>query len=165
MYSNNHIDSDTINAALAIIFGLLALLLVVSLVFYILGSIGLMKIAKKNGIKHSWFAWVPGFSTYLIGELAFKTQLKAALFLAITLVLFTVSFIVPSTNSNNSILSWLSMMCGAILLIISLIAYYKIYKKMSTNAVTMLVFTILAGSLLAPVFFFAIRNNDVINDA
>ena len=42
--------------------GLIAIiccLLAVSLAFYLLRSIGLYVLAKKNGVKHAFLAWIP----------------------------------------------------------------------------------------------------------
>ena len=73
------------------------LLLLVLLISYILRSIGLMRIAKKLGVKRRFLAWVPIGSEYLVGECAEKSiarngkkSWKWGLILALTFVATTV---------------------------------------------------------------------------
>ena len=40
------------------------------LFFYIFHSVGLMRIAKKLGVKHRWMAWIPFANAYLLGACA-----------------------------------------------------------------------------------------------
>jgi len=49
-----------------------------------------------------------------------------------------------------------------VLAILALSSIYRIYSKVSEKAVVMMVFTVLTCGLLAPIFLFAIRNNEVI---
>ena len=46
----------------------------VYLILLIFGGIGLNKLAKKQGLKHRWMAFLPFFNTYYAGKLAGETQ-------------------------------------------------------------------------------------------
>ncbi len=58
--------------AVATVVGVIALT-ILSLVSYIFRSIGLMRIAKKLGVKHRFLAWIPFASDYLVGVCAEKS--------------------------------------------------------------------------------------------
>ena len=46
----------------------------VYLILLVFGGIGLNKLAKKQGLKHRWMAFLPFFNTYYAGKLAGETQ-------------------------------------------------------------------------------------------
>ena len=41
-----------------------------SLVAYVLGAVGLYRIAKRRGIHHGWLAWIPIGSNWLLGSIS-----------------------------------------------------------------------------------------------
>ena len=150
---------------------ILITLLISGLIFYLLNSFGLMRIAKRNNIKHSWLAFVPVANSYVLGKVAFSDKIKPILFLFLNILstLFSINIyyttILSFINGNSSYLSnnialnlfqW-------IYLIFFFYVMYKIYKKYSTKSTIMLVFLILTCGFLNPIFLFAIRNNDVIS--
>lgn len=58
-------------AVVAVVVAVVAVVaFLVWLLFYILHSIGLMRIAKKLGVKHRWMAWIPFANAYLLGACA-----------------------------------------------------------------------------------------------
>ena len=42
----------------------------ISLVLYILGSVGLYSMARNTGVRNPWFAWIPIARDFLLGSLA-----------------------------------------------------------------------------------------------
>ena len=48
--------------------------LAIYLILLVFGGIGLSKLAKKQGLKHRWMAFLPFFNTYYAGKLAGETQ-------------------------------------------------------------------------------------------
>lgn len=42
----------------------------ISLVLYVLGSIGLYSMARNTGVRNPWFAWIPIARDFLLGSLA-----------------------------------------------------------------------------------------------
>ena len=173
MYNINQNAFNQQVAQLAAVFlGFLIVTLVLSVIFYLLNSFGLMRIAKRSNIKHSWLAFVPIANSYVLGKVAFSDKLKPILFLFLNIlsVLFSIniyyaialSFINGSSSypSSNVILNLFQL----IYLIFFFYVMYKIYKKYSTKSTIILLFFVLTCGFLNPIFLFAIRNNDVISD-
>ena len=51
---------------------LIVLLVLISIVMYIFGALGLMALAKKNKLDNPWLAFIPVGSSYLLGKLGFE---------------------------------------------------------------------------------------------
>lgn len=150
---------------LAIFGAFIAFFLIIGLVLYILGSIGLMKIANKIEGKGGWMAWLPFFSNYLTGKLAFNKLTGWCLVILMFLSSQKSSTINGQTITTGSILPTpFCSIAGLALAILLLVSLYKIYSKVSDKAVIMIIFTVLSFGLLSPIFLFAIRNNPVIGE-
>ncbi|MGE5473281.1 MAG: hypothetical protein ACM3UU_03565 [Ignavibacteriales bacterium] len=39
------------------------------IVLYVLGSLGLMKIAQSKGVENAWLAWIPVANMYILGKI------------------------------------------------------------------------------------------------
>ena len=148
---------NTINQSLLIIGGAIITGILIALIF-ILQSIALMKLAKRNNINHSWVAFIPVANTYIFGQIAFENKAKTFIFLAINIILPIFSSIsllnmtsYAEIKTTVSLFSWVYM-------ILFFYSSYQIFKKHSNNAV-MLIFSILSYGLLIPIFLFAIKNN------
>jgi len=131
-------------------------LYIMLLISYVFSGIGLMKITKKLGEKGSWMAWVPIFNFYLIGKLAFTKTIGFIIVILTSICL--INIITEMSMLSEQLNSIVSYALG-ILLLFSL---HKIYSKFSDKSNMMLGFTVLSGGLLASIFLFAIRNNEVI---
>ena len=114
----------------AIITGIL-----IALIFYILQSIALMKLAKRNNINHSWVAFIPVANTYIFGQIAFENKAKTFIFLAINIILPIFSSIsllnmtsYAEIKTTVSLFSWVYM-------ILFFYSSYQIFKKHSNKAV------------------------------
>lgn len=138
----------------------------ICITFYVLSCLGLMKIADKNGIRYSYLAWIPFINFFLIGKIAFKSTVSAIILLILSFIypysffLSIVTTYLYFINSNTS-LFFIFVVIAIVFIVMYLVALYKIYKKMSTKAVMMLIFSILSSGLLIPIFLFAIRNNSL----
>ena len=148
-------------------FIILIICLLSGLIFYILQSIGLMKLAKRNNIKHSWLAFIPVANTYIYGKVAFEDKIKtftllglkivstASLNALLNTVLFYFNFNTTAITNNT-----MTPIISFAYMIFLFYASYQIFKKYSDKAVIMLVFSVLSCGLLTPIFLFAIRNNE-----
>ena len=143
-----NIDGELLAGMFFVVVMVAIILLPIFITFYILGSLGTSKIAKKMEIENPWMAWIPYCSQFLLGNIAFNKNV-GFVYLGLTIL-----------NSFNPIES-LKTIIGLGTFILSVVIYHKIYEKLSKNAVVMTVFTALSGGLLAPVFLFAIRNNEL----
>lgn len=164
--------------------------IVIWIIFYILSSLGLMKIADKNGVRHSYLAWIPILNKYVLGKVAFKSTATTIIFFILSLVSsFSIyfgtisvgptyldpntyvsqyksqygSYTVVTKYMPSSGLSLFICLIALIFYIMYMIALYKIYAKMSTKAVIMIICSIIFP-ILIPIFLFAIRKNPVRRD-
>jgi len=143
-------------ASVLVMIGIILLIfLIPSLVAYILGALGLMKIADRSDIKYGWLAWFPFGGNYVLGRIAWDQT--------IALVFTGISFIMVSSAFWGD-LGFISSVAYGALSIFNFITIHKIYKKMSDKAVVMTVFTVLTCGFMAGIFLFAIRKNPMITD-
>ncbi|MDD2377072.1 MAG: hypothetical protein PHD15_06400 [Clostridia bacterium] len=131
------------------------------IVLYILSGIGLMGITNKLGQKGSWMAWVPIFNFYLIGKLGFTKIIGWIIVVLIFLGSSYSSTINGVTTTGTILPAPFNAIAGCIFAALLLISIFRIYSKVSEKSIFMMIFTVLSFGLLAPVFLFAIRNNDV----
>ena len=179
--------------------GLVAMLLVygiyglfcggLGLGLYILRSIGTYTIAKRRGLKHAWFAWVPVADHYLLGCISdqyryvVKGQNKNkrkwllaldivfAAVLIVTIVSFVgivVNFAMGYMNENRMmarLLGTLSLYLpllgvGIAMSVLRYMALYDLYTSCDPgNKVLYLLLSIFVG-VTEPFFVFFIRNKD-----
>lgn len=127
------------------------------LVFYCLQSYGVMKIAQRHNVQHSWLAWIPVANAYIYGKIAFKSTTKAAALFALKVAPLTnILFLILGSDASS-----ITNIFSFAYTIFLFYATYKIYKQMSDRAVMMLIFSALSGGTLIPIFLFAIRNNPI----
>ena len=134
------------------------ILILITIILYILSSLGLIGIAKQMNLKGGWMAWIPIINFYLIGKLAFNKNMGLALLL---LSIFSASINEDHFALNNLLVSPVDEIVSLIFLISLVISINQIYKKMSNKAAIMIVCTILSLGIIAPIFLFVIRKNSV----
>ena len=61
----------------AVLLIFLLLMLALSVVSYVLGSVGFYRIAKRRGIHHAWLAWIPVGNAWLLGSISDHYQYVA----------------------------------------------------------------------------------------
>ena len=151
--------------------GFFIVILILLVIFYLLNGFGLMRIAKRNNIKHSWLAFVPVANYYIFGKVAFSDNIRPILFLFLNIismifsinVYYTTFFSFINGNSSYPLNNIYLNIFNWIYLIFYFYVMYKIYKKYSKKATIMLVFLVLTCGILNPIFLFSIRNNEVIS--
>lgn len=90
-------------AAVILILTLLAIAFAV--VSYVLGAVGMYRIAKRRGIHHAWLAWVPVGSSWLLGSISDhyqyvvkgKNTKRRKVLLILSLILSAVSVLLSGT--------------------------------------------------------------------
>ena len=161
-------------AVFAIIIFFILVIMVISLICaiikYIFDGFGLMEMAKTKNEKYPWLSWIPYAKEYLLGKLAYSSNIGATAYLCVTIgvsiISFIVSFVIGLIGEIYGELT-LTLLIPYIFIILLGIAYsvfyyitmYKLYKQFSDKAEIMIVFTILTGGILSPIFLFAIRKN------
>ncbi len=178
MYGNGNLSQEAIvNQALPTLlltfFAIIAVFLVIAIIFYVLKGVGVMKMAKKSGIKNGGLIFVPIIGDYILYKLAFENNIMPILLLA-----FNIGFGLFLDMNSSSILWSLQIgtfpfgdinITAIILLVLCTVfayyTFYKVYKKFSNKAVLLTVFTVITFGLLSPIFLFAIRNNELRSEA
>ena len=61
--------SGVIGAVVAVIAIILLFVLAIGIIWYLLRSAALYRIAKNRCMESAWMAWIPFFRTYLMGEI------------------------------------------------------------------------------------------------
>lgn len=126
----------------------IAIIFIVIAVFcYVLGSIGLMNLAKKNNIPNSWLSFLPIGRSYIIGKLGYeiydKENKNAITFMWITLGLGAAAFVLVDSNGD------LSTLIRYGLLFFETYAFYNIFKNLNPkNATIYTIIIAIVGLLL-----------------
>lgn len=142
---------------IALLGGFFLLFGLVGIVLYVLGALGLSRMAKKLGVENPWMAWLPIFNIYLIGKIAgdevvvFGKEVKnLAVVLAVSSVVIGAVSVIP--------------LIGQIALIVYIIFYYtvlnKIYKIFNESSARMYTVLSVIFAPLLPVFLFIMSGKE-----
>src|SRR5690625_1850178 len=119
-------------------------------VLYIVGSIGLNKIAKKEGHNKAWLAWIPignWFLTAMLVEDDVNESIRGRFTLIFTLSLVCSLFI-----------GGIFILFLYLPLILMFYAFYYIANRYSENAIVHVIIAVLTFSLSVPFQLFRFRN-------
>lgn len=67
-------DEEVLARVMAILLGVLGVVLVFSLIFWIISALSLQSIARRRGIRNAWLAWVPIGNEWILGSIADQYQ-------------------------------------------------------------------------------------------
>lgn len=125
---------------------------------YVLEGFSIACMRKKAGDAHTFPAWIPFYSKYLLGRLADRRVMGAvsALLTLLSVCLCVYFYVCRELNTLWFILLLMALL--AVFILDTLIAH-RIYKSRAGKYGDVLtVFTVLSLGLLRPVFLFAVRN-------
>ena len=124
---------------------------------YVLEGFSIACMRKKAGGAHTFPAWIPFYSKYLLGKLAGRRVMGAvsALLTLLSVCLCVYFYVCRELNTLLFILLLMALL--AVFILDTLIAH-RIYKSRSKYGDILTVFTVLSLGLLRPVFLFAVRN-------
>lgn len=109
---------------------LIVLLVLISIVMYIFGALGLMALAKKNKLDNPWLAFIPVGSSYLLGKLGFEIySSKEEKNPTLTWILFGASL-------ASCIGSFLENIASIVTIVFMVLAYNRIYKNIVPQSAT-----------------------------
>lgn len=77
--------------------------IVIFIVFYVLLSFALSKMAKNRGYKHSWYAYLPFYRWYVLGKLAGKIRLMGRVYNDMALVFMLLVGITSFVNVLSTV--------------------------------------------------------------
>ena len=124
---------------------------------YVLEGFSIACMRKKAGDAHTFPAWIPFYSKYLLGKLAGRRVMGAvsALLTLLSVCLCVYFYVCRELNTLLFILLLMALL--AVFILDTLIAH-RIYKSRSKYGDLLTVFTVLSLGLLRPVFLFAVRS-------
>lgn len=139
---------------LAVFGAFIGLFLIIGIAFYVLMSLGLMKLADNKGIENSWLAWIPIANMYILGLIIKDLNVFGIEIPRIELVL-SIGGIAVGIVGAIPVIGQLIAIAFAI---VSIAALYKLFKMYRPESATL--FTVIGCLLgLAPIFIFIIRND------
>lgn len=145
-----NIDWSDIKSALATIGITLIVILFSCVVMYILKSIGLYKMLKKEKAALAWLSFIPYGSLYAIGRAVGKTKIYG-------IDISHTEYLLPAI----AVSSVLPFTCGIPLILFMLAMpslLYKLYKKKSPSFALVLIILSVLFIPLIPLFLFILRN-------
>ena len=180
------VDEEILTTVMAILMGVVGVVLLFSLIFWIISALSLQAIAKRRGIRNAWLAWVPIGNQWILGSIADQYQhliqgkitsrRKILLWLGVANFVVSViggilSGVIGATAQTEeqmmvfSVVNLVSSLGGMALGITVLVFYhmsnYDLYRSCNPkNAVTFLVLGIIF-SVAQPFFYLSCRKKDL----
>lgn len=167
----------------AILIVFLLVVLAISVASYVLGAMGLHRIAKRRGIHHAWLAWIPVANSWLLGSVSDHYQYvvehkitkrrRVLLILAIVSTALSVAQsictalvgIVPvgaefALGATIVILSFVIFGVAVALMVMGYIAYYDLFRSCKPGSAVLFLVLGIVFSFALPFFVFAISGSD-----
>lgn len=135
--------------------GLFIFLLLVSIAFYILYSLGLYKLAKNRNFENPWLAWIPIANLYVLAKLVESLKI-GDLEIPMLEIVLPVGALVSYLLNPVPIIGFIVSILYIILVILVLFKLYKIYRP--DSAVLWIIISIILP-FMAAVFMFIIRED------
>ena len=157
------------------------LAMAVSVVSYVLGSLGSYRIAKRRGIHHAWLAWIPVGCNWLLGSTSdhyqyvvkHKVTKRRTIQLILNLILLAFSmaigiFVAVAVTAQSNAMAiamvvvayFMVLALSLAIMVISYICYYDLFQSCKPgNAVLFLILGVLFPVTL-PFFVFACSKHD-----
>jgi hypothetical protein len=145
-------DESTASDLLALLFlsGFALVFFIVGILFYILFGLGLMKIAKREGVENAWLAFIPIANYFVLGEVVSEKLGGKG---GVKLLWISIGGIVLS------LIPVIGVIASIGLAVFYFVVFHWLYDRYSNNAVLFTVFSVITAGALVPIFVFAIRNS------
>ncbi|MDF2674967.1 MAG: conserved rane protein of unknown function [Clostridiales bacterium] len=152
------LDSNTGAFALLAIFGAFAFVFfILAIVLYVLGSLGLYKLAQNTGIENPWLAWIPIANLYILAKLVKSVKLGSFEVPSLEIVL-PVGCLAAAILGNIPVIGWLIYLAYVVLLVIVFYKLFTIYRPQ--QATLWIVLSIVLSFIGMPFIFLFIMRND-----
>lgn len=182
----NTVDDEMLLGIGIVLLGVLAVVLLFALIFWVIRSIGLYTVARRRGIRNAWLAWIPIGSDWILGSLSDQYQhlvlgqvkSRRKLLLVLNLLAFVVSIasgvfsvletFAAATEEEYLTFALVGLIPGLLTVVISITAMvfyhmcnYDLYRSCDPkNAVAYLVIGIFIP-VTEPFFYLANRRKDL----
>ena len=178
-------DFEALGWIIIAFFGIVCFLSILS---YVLGSIGHYRLAKHRGIHHAWLAWVPIGRSWLLGCISDQYRFIArnenkhrrTLLLILNIVLILFSAIFAAIRAADAglfgrfiilrnpeklflvcgVLFIAAIICMLVLTVFTFICYSDLYLSCTPASSDVLLVLSILFPFLIPYFVFAVRNRD-----
>ena len=170
--------------ALAILLIFLLVMLAISIVSYVLGSVGFYRIAKRRGIHHAWLAWVPVGNGWLLGSISdhyqyvakHKTTKRRRVLLVLQLIACLFSFLYGFAAAMLGIfeaegdVGMVALIMISYLVVMGLsiaatvfcyIAYYDLFRSCRPGSAVLFLILGIFFNFTLPFFVFACSGSDL----
>lgn len=141
---------------LAVGLGTFFVLLILFLLVYLFGAIGLYSMAKRANINNEWLAFIPIGNAYIVGELIderlkwFTVGSSGGIKLLIICIGAIVLNLIPVIGNIVAILVG----------IFWIVVYYWLFEKYSESATLLTIVNVITGGLAGAFIIFALRNKE-----
>lgn len=146
----------TIMAALG---AFMVLFVIITIITYILMSIGIQHLLKKMKIENSWVCWLPIVNVYALGLLIVNKS-KVPKIDLIMLYGNIVAILILLFGEKSTFLFALFIILSLSMYALFLYSAYLLYERYSPENKVLYTVLSIAFVLLTPIFIFSIRNND-----
>ena len=151
-----------IGSMFIVVFIYIAIILffIVKIISYVLESMGLTKLAKKENYKYPYTAWLLGISHYILGKYCSDkdertNKRNGILYCILTTIKIIFIILIFATNTvKNSTLLLVIILYFLIYFIIDMIYMNKFYKKTYKNYQIFTFLTVITFGLLKPIFIY-----------
>lgn len=148
-------DFDPRYGIFAIIASFFLIFLVVGIVIYILGALGLYTMAKNKNIENPWLAWIPIVQLYILGRIIRTLKIgeyevpQVEMVLPLAAVGGTVFSVIPLIGG----------LIGLVVLVINLFALHRLYNIYRPDEAVLYLIISVVLPFMGPVFIFLMRND------
>lgn len=149
-------DERTIFAFIALLGFFALILFIFGIIFYILGAVGLYKLAYNRRIENPWLAFIPIANLYIFGLIIKELKIDSFEIPSLELVL-PLGCIAVTIIRHIPLIGWLADIAYLLIVLFSLHKLYSIYRP--RLAALWLVLSIILP-FMGPIFIFVIRNDN-----
>ena len=190
-YYYNELPTAGMDADFVMVFGIvfsaiIGLILLACLIGWILGSVGLQKVAKRRGIANSWLAWLPIGNHWILGSISDQyhhlvlgkvtSRRKILLGLNLAAMVLGVAYVVAgfviglAVEVEGAPESLLLVLMGIYLVLIAMsitlmvffhICNYDLYRSCRPDSAVVFLVLGIFLPVCQPFFYFACRNKNL----
>ncbi len=163
-YYDYYYDYGFLNAIIGVLIGFAAIFAVIGLALWIIGSLGLMKMAQNRGIENAGLAWIPIVGHPLIlGRLVPEISLFGGTVSQLHVVLpvaVGVLAVLSGPIAMIPVLGALVVFAASILYaIIYFVTLYNLYKSYRPSSATLFLVLSIIFQFMPGIFWFVMRND------
>ncbi len=153
-------DFDPRYGIFAVVASFFLIFLVVGIIIYVLGAIGLYTMAKNKKIENAWLAWIPIVQLYIMGKIIRTLKIGEYEIPQVEVVL-------PLVAVGGTIFSPIPLiggLIGIVALIIELFALHKLFTIYRPDQAIVYLIISVVLPFMGPVFIFIMRNDEPIKE-